>query len=392
MATPIQRYREHKVWEVLRLKHDALVTNRYGSKDLEDFRADLAAALETALQSEKNPHRVVYDDLLDRLLSTLSSVNVDESSMRQLQNYNSSVLRELYADIRALPGPAPRNLAQTYAASVQELLDARHEELQILRERATELRASLESATRESEQLRTRLDGAEQQSRDIRDQVSQVASDAKTVIAGEWQRILKQQSDAMTEEQTTMRERSEIEVHLLASAAQVGRRLLEKAAAQYTALEWTQRAARERRSGLRLRGSAIATFVLAGVLAGFILTVALRDGFELTVGDGILRASLVLSIGAIGTYLAAEGRRHFREADAAEEVSTALVAIEPFFADASTDDRAAARREVGDTVFVRNVLSRFRSRDASRNASNAEVTDVVDQLTKSADLFKKTSE
>jgi hypothetical protein len=143
MATSIERYRGHRVWEVLQLKLEALKTNRYGSEDLETIRTDLVAAFETALQSEQNPRRAVYDDVLDRLLSTLSGINVDEPSMRQLQTYNTRVLPELYADIRRLPGPAPRNLAPTYAAAVNELIDARLEELQALRRQADELRTSL---------------------------------------------------------------------------------------------------------------------------------------------------------------------------------------------------------------------------------------------------------
>jgi hypothetical protein len=58
---------------------------------------------------------------------------------------------------------------------------------------------------------------------------------------------------------------------------------------------------------------------------------AIRKNFELTVGDGILRAAVVVVIGVFAVLLLRESGRHFREADTTEDVALSLKALAPFF-------------------------------------------------------------
>lgn len=184
---------------------------------------------------------------------------------------------------------------------------------------------------------------------------------------------------------TALDSRMEDQTALLTAAAMVGQRLVEHAAGNLTALEWTGRATRERRSGRGLRGLAIAFGVAGLALAYYIVDRAVKKDFALTVGDGLLRAAAIIAVIAVGGFFAAESRRHYLESDTAEEVATAMRAIEPYYAGANDADRTSARNAVGETVFVKNVLSRFSSRDAGRHneaVSSQDLSQIVDELTK----------
>lgn len=140
-----------------------------------------------------------------------------------------------------------------------------------------------------------------------------------------------------------------------------------------------------------MRAASFVFFLAALGAGGYILASAIGAGFELTVGDGILRGALIVAVAGVGYFLASESRRHFHEADSAEEVTLAITAIEPFYAGSDKIEREKVRSDVGDTIFVKNVLSRFASRDASKHASttNQELTEIVELLTKSVELGKK---
>jgi len=68
-----------------------------------------------------------------------------------------------------------------------------------------------------------------------------------------------------------------------------------------------------------------------------------------------------------------------------------LTSIEPFYAGAEAEERQSARDSVGDTVFVKNVLSRFANRDAAKHAgvSNQQLSEMIDLLSRGIELGRR---
>lgn len=388
-GTATERYRQHAVWEVIALKREALKTARYSSAEMERWRQELIGALEQATRSKDNPVPFLYDDVLDSLRDTLNQLAGDENSF---SNFISRYAGSARTYLRELPGPPPRQVNDKYLAVLDSAIAAREDELSELRSAAAELDAAVKSRKGELAKLSARVEGQDKRIAEAAATIHQVTSTAAEQLQGEWNNKLgaweaeREGTDTQLDQQLTDH------ISLLASAAAVGRRLVEHAAGQLTATEWTRRASRERKNAMWLRWGSIAAFFGALVTGGYILWHAIEKGFELTVGDGILRGALVLALVGVGSFLTAEARRHFKEADSAEEVALALTAIEPFYAGSSDEERSAAREAVGDTVFVRNVLSRFSARDAAKHAavSNSQLSEIVDLLSKSADVVKKT--
>lgn len=387
-SAAIERYRQHEVWEVLRLKIEALNSARYSTEALEQARSDMLEVLDVATRSKDNPLPTIYDSTLNRLRDVLNGLIAEEGQFETfVQNGQPTAAAVI---VRDLPGPPPRQVNQRYIDALDTAIAARETTLKALEARVDQLTNELASG----EALLMKLTG------DIADQTSKITTDAATItqvtsgaaeqLAAEWTNRLdaweleRKNRDAELDKQLVTN------IELLAGSAVVGQRLVEHAAGLLTATEWAGRAKRERLNAIWLRWGSIAAFLGALGVGGYILWHAIDNGFELTVGDGILRGALVLALVGIGTFLSTEGRRHFKEADSAEEVSLALTAIEPFYAGASTEAREAARTAVGDSVFVKNVLSRFANRDASKhaNTTNQELSEVADLLTKGATAAK----
>jgi hypothetical protein len=116
--------------------------------------------------------------------------------------------------------------------------------------------------------------------------------------------------------------------------------------------------------------------LLAGAVGVFIVSEAIRSGFDLTIGDGVLRSSVAIVIAAFGALLLREANRHFKEADTSEDVVLSMRALAPFYSGSDDTVRVAAREKVGDAVLVKNVLSRFANRDATKHSS-AELESLV---------------
>lgn len=182
-------------------------------------------------------------------------------------------------------------------------------------------------------------------------------------------------------------------IKLLSAAALTGRRLVEQAAGHLTAADWAGRAKRERWNAHGLRWASFVFFACAVIVGAWVLWVAIDKDLKLTFGDGILRGALVLALAGVGSFLTVEARRHFREADSAEDVKLALAALEPFYAGADDEERSEVRRELGDTVFIKNTLSRFSNRDAAKHSgpTNEQLNQIVDLIAKGSDASSKAS-
>ena len=141
-----------------------------------------------------------------------------------------------------------------------------------------------------------------------------------------------------------------------------------------------------------MRFGAAASFVFAGAVGWFIVSEAVKNNFDLTVGDGLLRASVAAVIGAFGALLLRESGRHFREADTAEDVALSLKALAPFYASSGDEVRLSARVQVGDAVLVRNVLSRFAHRDATKHAGEINTNGLPKLVDDAAQALGKTTQ
>lgn len=376
---------------MLRLRAEALDLARYSTADLEALRKDTVEALKLALMSRSNPIPVIYEPVLTQIQTLLNSLTADEGGFQAFVNNGFNT--QLAIEVRSLPGAPPRQINERYLLALDSAISAREEEL-------TTLRGLLESVRSEignlSKELRTLASTVDRQSSKITSDsatISQVVASADDRLNAEWaNKLAAWELDREKKDQVVDLE-LEGNIRLLAGTASVGQRLVEQAAGSLTATDWAARAKRERLNAVWMRFASFAFFIAALVVGGYILATAIDKGFQLTVGDGILRGALILAVAGVGTFLSSESRRHFKEADSAEEVTLAITAIEPFYANSDGKDREGARGAVGDTVFVKNVLSRFASRDASKHASttNQDLTEIVDLLTKSVELGKKLS-
>lgn len=349
----------------------------------------VVALLVAAQKSRRNPQPYLYDDALDALSNWINGLTADENGFtyHMQQSGKAAGLATL---VRALPGPPPKGMPQSYVDIIDAAAAARDAELAQLRVEAQALEdhlATFTPALAAAQDTVARLQEAAQKAVDA---ASEAVDRLEGELRGDWKNRLDAWDLARTAKDDDADGKAAEHLKLLGHASRLGDRLLENVTASLVAKDWGQRASRERRAGWLTRIMGIVALIVAALVGGLIVDSALRAGSELTLGDGILRSSLILAIAGIGAALLAESRRHFREADTSEEIKLTLTAIEPFYAGDDVQ-RAQARKALGEAVFVRNVLSRFSHRDAAKHGEVAEVqlSDVVDDLTKAVDTAAK---
>ncbi|WP_127817695.1 hypothetical protein [Microbacterium sp. CPCC 204701] len=387
--TPIERYRQHEVWGLIELKRGALETVKYSQRPFEEYRLEVITVLEAAARSKSNPQPTLYDDTLNVIRDILNQLSADEHSFRSWSQ--QSYMNDLRARVRDLPGPPPRQVNESYLAAFDTAIAVRQQELNDLRASVSALNDEVIAKTKEVAALTKKVDAQHEKLTADAATISQVVSTADEQLRREWEADLatwRQEREARNGE---LDKEMATHVQLLSTAALTGRRLVEQAAGHLTAADWAGRAKRERWNAHGLRWASFVFFALAVVVGAWVLWVAIEKNLTLTVGDGILRGALVLALAGVGSFLTIEARRHFREADSAEDVKLALAALEPFYAGASDDERTEVRRVLGDTVFIKNTLSRFSSRDAAKHAgpTNEQLNQIVDVIAKGADATSK---
>lgn len=383
MATASERYRRHAVWETLTLKREALAAARFGDKQIEQLRLDVAEWLSEAEKTKVTRQPSLYIGVLDELSNPLNGLPTTEAEF--VRYAYSGQQQALQSALRALPLPPPKDLKEAYVVLLDKEIAARTERLNELEGRVAETERSL--AARQ-----TALDGLEKKAESVavaveaeRTAIKEVSAAARAEIDRDWGEKLHD----WWEERTRFDEEQDANIlsHAasLAATARAGEALAEHAAGSLSAADWNGRSKRERRAAQWMRFGAAAAFVFAGAVGWFIVSEAINNNFDLTVGDGILRASVAAVIGAFGGLMLRESGRHFREADTAEDVALSLKALAPFYASSGDDVRLAARVQVGDAVLVKNVLSRFANRDAAKHAgeiNTADLPKLVDDATK----------
>lgn len=389
--TPIERYRQHEVWELIELKRAALESVKYSQQPYEEYRLEVITILEAAARSKANPQPTLYDDTLIIIRDILNQLSADENSFGVWSQ--QPYMNDLRSRVRELPGPPPRQVNESYLAALDTAIAARQQEFNDLRSSASALKEELVAKSRELAQLSNEVDAQRVKLTADAATISQAVSTADEQLRREWVTAL-----ATWEQEREMRDGALDEdmanhIRLLSAAALTGRRLVEQAAGSLTAADWAGRATRERWNAHGLRWASFVAFALAVVVGAWVMWSAIDKDLTLTIGDGILRGALVLALAGVGSFLTIEARRHFREADSAEDVKLSLAALEPFYAGAGDAERTEARRALGDTVFIKNTLSRFSSRDAAKHSapSNEQLNQIVDLISKGADVAAKGS-
>lgn len=387
--TAIERYRQHGVWDLIELKRGALETVKYSQQPYEDNRLTVITMLEAAARSKSNAQPDLYDDTLDAIANYLNQLSTDEQSFASWTNQN--YVNELRARVRQLPGPPPRQVNESYLVALDTAVAARQQELDGVREALNTLKAEADEKTAELKKLAKEIAAQREKLNADAATITQVVSTADEQLRREWESAL-----AAWEQDRDTREKAHDDemathVQLLSTAALTGRRLVEQAAGNLTATDWAGRVKRERWNAHGLRWASFAFFAAALFVGAWVMWVAISKDMTLTIGDGILRGALVLALVGVGSFLTVESRRHFKEADSAEDVKLALTALEPFYASADDTERASARRTLGDTVFIKNTLSRFSSRDAAKHStpSNEQLNQIVDTIAKGTEATAK---
>jgi len=376
MATASERYRRHSVWETVGLKRQALAAARYGDKDAEALRADVVEWLLEAEKTRLTRQPALYLGVLDALQDNLNALGTAEADFYSFMfSYPQQRERFLVA-IRALPLPPPKDLKDTYVRLLDKEIEARTTRLDELEARVAETEKSLAERQKTLKQFEDKAEKVAAAVEGERLAVREVTAAAREQIETDWGETLA--SWWVDRKQFDKEQNSAILSHAasLAATARAGEALAEHAAGSLSAADWSGRAKRERRAAQWMRFGAAAAFIFAGAVGWFIVTEALHNNFDLTVGDGILRASVAAVIGAFGALLLRESGRHFREADTAEDVALSLKALAPFYAGSDEEVRKAARAQVGDAVLVKNMLSRFAHRDAAKHAGEINTADL----------------
>jgi outer membrane murein-binding lipoprotein Lpp len=391
-TTSAERYRDHPVWRALQAKIDALDAPRFQRESAEQARAQVVDSLRIGMQSRSNVSRAsLYLEALDRLNEILGQqIPTDENNFEQ-GYFTRAPYQQLAAALRSLPGPTPRGLTDAHVEVLDESVAFRRDQLTGLKSEVSELSAEIAEKRRELEALKEVIERSKEENADARSRIVQTAEDGQQVLESEWAaKLIEWDKDRYQRDQELDRQIDE-KLGLLTYAAQAAERLVEYAAGRFTARDWSDRAAREYRLGYLMRRGAIGAFIAAGLVGAVLVTEAIRREHGLDVGGSLLRIAVVGAIAALGYYLSRESRKHLDEAGSAEEVAVALQALEPYYASASGETRAAAREAVGEMLFVRNIQSRFAARDASKHngMDNQQLNELMDTLTKSADLGRK---
>lgn len=390
-ADQAQPYRDHVVWATLeRIKSEV----EHLSDDQRTSNTEnIGAAIDAALKRRRAPGPyIVYADVLDGMGSLLTNY----FGTSEVESGNAvSYIPQLSPLVRQLPPPPSRELVESYKLAIEEAAQTAYRRLDDLESSIAQVQKqaglvetscdervqATESAVAKVEtRVTTAIDMATRELEGARAEIKSASVEAASTIRAEWLEEFAAWKDQAQQDKLDHDARFRDELGLLVAAAQIGQRLVEHAAGTLTALEWTKRATRERKTGNVMRVLAIITLIVAAATGVWMVAEALREA--LTIGEGLLRVGVVAAITGLGGYLGAESRRHLHEADSSEEVSTVIQQMEPFLA--GSDDRNEVRREISNTVFVRNVLSRFTKRDAhGKQIAEQNIPEVLTALTES---------
>ena len=391
MATGYERYSKHPVWETLRLKRESLNAARFDNAETEQARVDIIEWLDESLKTRAARQPALYLSALDQLSAALNQLPVDTASFRQFlayRNQNGQAYQVLEDSLRALPLPPPKDLKVAYVDLLDKEVEARNERLGELNLRVSETEKALRERLAELTKVTAEVTQLQNVIQTEREAIATVSHSAESEMRAEWVTVLddwRRERNATDLEHDTQALNS---IAMLAATTKAGEALAEHAAGDLSAADWYGRAKRERLAAHWVRAGAWAAFIFAGGIGFYIVSEAIIQNFDISLGGGILRASIAVVIGAFGALLLREASRHFREADTAEDVALSLKALAPFYANSADPVRLAARVELGDAVLVKNVLSRFSHRDASKHGAEVKTAELPGLVKEAAEALK----
>ena len=391
MATGYERYSKHAVWESLRLKRESLNAARFDNAEAERWREDIVEWLDEALKTRAARQPALYLSNLDALSAAVNQLPVDTAGFQQFiayRQHNGHAFQQLEQALRTLPLPPPKDLKASYVELLDQEVIARNERLGELEQRIAETEQSLKLRLAELDKVATDVETLRTEIQTEREAITAVSQSADTDMRDAWAEALEawhKDREATDLEHDTQALAS---IAALAATTKASEALAEHAAGDLSAADWYGRAKRERRAAHWIRFGAWAAFVFAGAVGFYIVNEAIIENFDISVGGGILRASIAVVIAAFGGLLLREAARHFREADTAEDVALSLKALAPFYANSADGIRLAARVELGDAVLVKNVLSRFSHRDAAKHASEVKTEELPGLVKEAASALK----
>ncbi|MBI9115980.1 hypothetical protein [Sanguibacter suaedae] len=392
MATGYERYRKHAVWDTLRLKRESLNAARYDDAASEQARADIIEWLDEALKTKVTQQPTLYLSSLDYLSEALNQLPIETAQFRQFvanRRHVGHAFQVLEQALRGLPLPPPRDLKAAYVHQLDQEVEARTALLGQLEERVRDTEGSLQQRLDELHTISGKVAELRGEIQAQREVINEVSASAETAMRSAWNESLEDWKQERRKTDAAHDAEALENIATLAAVTKAGEVLAEHAAGDLSATDWYGRAKRERRAAQWIRFGAAAAFVFAGAIGYFIVREAIANNFEISVGGGVLRASVAVVIGAFGALLLRESSRHFREADTAEDVALSLRALAPFYANSDDEVRLDARVQVGNAVLVKNLLSRFSHRDAAKHASDvssAEPRDLVNEATEALGL------
>lgn len=395
MATGYERYKQHPVWESLRLKRDSLNSSRFDSADSEQVRQDIVEWLDEALKTRAARQPSLYLTALDQLSSALNQLPTDTASFNNFianRGHPGQAYQQLEQALRSLPLPLPRDLTASYVDMLDREVEARNLRLDELEQRITETEASLKQRLDELTNVSTQVETLRAEIQTQREAIGSVSESAAADMNEAWEDELDTWKKKRDKTDLDHDAQALENIATLAATARAGEVLAEHAAGDLSATDWYGRASRERRAARWIRFGAWAAFLFAGAIGFYIVNEAIVEKFDISVGGGILRASIAVVIGAFGALLLRESSRHFREADTAEDVALSLKALAPFYSGSAEGVKLAARVELGDAVLVKNVLSRFSHRDAAKHGAETNTADLPSLVKQAAETLKTTSE
>lgn len=391
MATGNERYTKHPVWETLQLKKESLNAARFDDKDSEQARKDIVEWLDEALKTRMTRQPALYLTALEPLSAALNQLPVDTATFEQFYAYRNNAgqgYQMLTNALKALPLPPPKDLKASYVDLLDKEVEARNELLHELGQRVSDTETALTARLKDLKTVADEVDKLRTAIQTERKAIADVSESADTDMRTEWKALLaksEQDRKAADEKHNTQALSS---IATLAATAKAGEALAEHAAGDLSSADWYSRAKRERRTAQWVRAGAWAAFIFAGAIGFYIVSEAIIENFEISPGGGILRASIAIVIGAFGALLLREAGRHFREADTAEDVALSLKALAPFYANSAEGIRLAARVELGDAVLVKNVLSRFSHRDASKHGAEVNTSELPGLVKEAAEALR----
>ena len=395
MATGYERYKKHPVWETLRLKRESLNTARFDNADSEQVRQDIVEWLDEALKTRAARQPSLYLSALDQLSAALNQLPVDTASFNNFiayRGHSGQPYQLLEQALRSLPLPLPKDLAASYVEMLDREVEARTLRLDELKQSITETETSLKQRLDELTKVSSQVETLRNEIQAQRTAIASVSESAAADMNEAWEDELGTWKKKRDKTDLDHDAQALENIATLAATARAGEVLAEHAAGDLSATDWYGRASRERRAAQWIRFGAWAAFVFAGAVGFYIVNEAIVEKFNISVGGGILRASIAVVIGAFGALLLRESSRHFREADTAEDVALSLKALAPFYSGSAEGVNLAARVELGDAVLVKNVLSRFSHRDAAKHGAETSTADLPSLVKQAAETLKTTSE